>query len=315
MVELAYAWVGLVGGGEAGRGWVGFGGSGGWTGPGRSGRVQAGCAEVGGLYPCGRLVDVTRAARSRRSGVRPGRRVGAGASRDADRLMRVPTAARSRWSGVRPGRCGGRPAMRSSDAGFKTSQGSACNVCPAPRRVASWRRCSRAARTGCAAVRPTPGAGGASGAAWSTWPHHMAGHHRCEGGGRAGRHLGGTGVYRGQRLGRGLPLALSPCAEGVRGCGRGRVRAGCRRRFRWRLRPWLRLRFRRPRGDRYRFRHWHGVRSVGAVGALSCPCGVVRKRRRRPRPRGAWNWVACRAGGRYWDRTSDLFGVNEALSR
>ena len=34
-----------------------------------------------------------------------------------------------------------------------------------------------------------------------------------------------------------------------------------------------------------------------------------------PGPRSPWAGVAGHSGGRYWDRTSDLLGVNEALSR
>lgn len=99
------------------------------------------------------------------------------------RVVRVPTGAGSGWSGVRPGR---RIGVGARDAEFKTSQGTACNV---------------------------PGAGRAGGAAWSTCLDHMTGHHRC--GRRSGRAPPeGTGVYRGQRPGRGLPLARSPCAGG-----------------------------------------------------------------------------------------------------
>lgn len=71
-----------------------------------------------------------------------------GRVRDTGRLVRVPTATRSRWSGVRPGgRDGVGPATLSSDAEFKISRGSACHTPgAAPRRVASRRRCARAAR-------------------------------------------------------------------------------------------------------------------------------------------------------------------------
>lgn len=132
------------------------------------------------------------------------------------RLVRVPTAARSRWSGIRPGRRGGAGAR---DAGFKTPQGSACNMPgTAPRRIPAPVPASGADSR--AAVRPAPGAGRASGAVWSTWLDPITGHRRC--GRRSGRAPpGGTGIYRGQRLGRGLPLAWSPCAGGGSGVWAG----------------------------------------------------------------------------------------------
>lgn len=147
-VELAYVRVGMVGGGAVGRG--GLRGLGGLDGLGRTERACAGRADAGGWW----------ASWWWRACVGPVFALVGGSA-----------------SG---------PATLSSDAEFKVSQGSACNMPgAAPRRIPAAVRASGA--DSCATVRPTPGAGGARGVAWSTWLRRRAGHLRT--------------IYRGQRLG------------------------------------------------------------------------------------------------------------------
>lgn len=150
--------------GGVGGGWRG-GPGGGFRGLGGDGRALVGLNAPGRVVP-------TRAADVRLDGgwlglVRcspwsAGRRGGgvsqcgtAGARPDSDSLALVRHSPRSaRRRGAR-------------DAGFKTSQGTACNVPgTAPRHIPAAVPASSA--DGCAAVRPTPGAGRANGAVWST---------------------------------------------------------------------------------------------------------------------------------------------------
>lgn len=182
MVELAYVWVGLVGGGEVGRGWAS-----GARGPGRAlvgldgpGWAWVGCSDVGGLCACRR-----------------------GPARVGPVFTLVGGSA---WG----------PAMRSSRLRRALHA-----TCPAPHRAAPHPgRGAREQHGQLRGVRPTPGAGRAGGAAWSTCLDHMTGHHRC--GRRSGRAPPeGTGIYRGQRLGRGLPFARGPCAGGRSGVWAG----------------------------------------------------------------------------------------------